>query len=544
MHFEKIFSNMKSLWVLAALVSVLSACGGGSDSDDGDNGNDHEDETPHAASAVFVDAGVAGLSYSSASYQGTTNSVGAFEYAPGETTTFSYGGLVIGSVTTPESSSVFTPLDLFETSNVNDQRVINMIVFLQSLDSDGNPNNGIYLNPVVPGSGVDVSGLDFTNDSASFRSSLLTAAFPENLEHELVSEEDAIEHFEINLQAINAGLQLVGTWLERNDNGEIRYKHTFDSNGGMTAVSYTNCDNDDQYKSPTEASLARNCNSSTSSYTYEFANREIRIYSGGELADVCTVLRSSERSYDATCTTDAFIHLERVISDLDETLIADSYRLVQAGSSSFSTITFNQLDNTGAFQSYSDGVPEGGTTGSGTITYWAASGTDLTYSGTFSDGETTFSDTLTLTNGNSGINGALVTTSEVEGDVQLLIPDFNEDVVRGVVTQTLYGVYDAVTGKCKAVYAFYYDGVSTQLEMMDDIGTDEICQYDANNLGQSGNTSPVWYRWGSMVIDGQNPQICWPISYNTTAENGSYTQFACSLDSGANGFSYELWYSL
>src|SRR5690606_38627283 len=422
-------------------------------------------------------------------------------------------------------TGTLTPLDLFNTDDMNDQRVKNTLVLLQNLDSDGNPQNGITLQPFPQGGEEDISGLNLAADSADFSSALLSAAFPYTPERELISEEDALAHFEQSLSAINAGLQLTGTWLERNDNGEIRYKYTYESNGNMTAVSYSDCTDDDFYRAPTEASVKRNCRVSSASYTYEFSERVLTIYSNGEFADRCTVLRSSEYAYDATCTTDQFIHLERVITELSDNLIADSYRLVTVGSSSFSELTFDKESGTGSYQSYTDGIAGSGNTDSGTFT-WSASGNTLTYSGTHEDGIATFADTLTLKNNNAGIRGALVTTSAAEErTTQLLIPYFDSSLAANFFSQSLYRIYDAVSGVCLAVY----DG-GTKL---DNAGNNDICKYAPADFGNTTASINFTERHGSLVLsEGGEDDICWPVSRIITSENGSYTLMACSPDNG------------
>ncbi|MBU2038761.1 MAG: hypothetical protein KKH95_06430, partial [Gammaproteobacteria bacterium] len=466
--------------VFISSCSLLTACGGSSGGSDSDN--DDDNSTP-VNTALFVDSGVAGLNYSSPSHQGTTNTLGAFPYEPGETTTFSFAGLTLGSITIAEGTGTLTPLDLFNTSDVNDQRVKNTLVLLQNLDSDGNAQNGITLQPFPEGSGADISTLNLAADSADFSSALLSAAFPDEPGRELISEEDAQAHFEQSLKAINAGLQLTGTWLERNDNGEIRYKHTYDGNGNMTAVSYSDCTDEDNYLAPTEASVKRNCRVSTASYTYDFSNREITIYKEGEFADRCSVLRSSEYSYDATCTTDEFIHLERVLSGLSDNLIAASYRLVTVGSSSFSELTFDKESGTGSYQSYTDGIAGSDNTDSGTFT-WSASGNTLTYSGTHEDGIATFDDTLTLKNNNAGISGALVTTSAAEaGTTQLLIPYFDSSLAATFFNRGIYSIYDGVTGVCEAIYYVTESGGgNARLSKLDNAGNSNICQYSQADI--------------------------------------------------------------
>lgn len=96
---------------------------------------------------VFLDGPVGGLTYKTPTLEGVTKADGIFRYKPGEAVTFSVGGLVLGST---EGKKIVTPLNLFaDAKDASDQRVVNVCVFLQSLDQDGNPENGILITEQV-----------------------------------------------------------------------------------------------------------------------------------------------------------------------------------------------------------------------------------------------------------------------------------------------------------------------------------------------------------------------------------------------------------
>jgi len=118
-------------------------------------------------SGTFVDAPVAGLAFATPSFSGTTSAGGAFSYQPGETVVFSVGSIVLGSAT---GRSVVTPLHLVAgAADVTDQSVTNICVFLQTLDEDGDLNNGIKINnrtaAVVA---ATAGGLNFNQTPESF----------------------------------------------------------------------------------------------------------------------------------------------------------------------------------------------------------------------------------------------------------------------------------------------------------------------------------------------------------------------------------------
>ncbi len=127
--------------------SVLSAfifigCGGG-------GGSSSTTTTATTAStATFMDSAVSGLEFESATQSGVTDKNGNFTYTKGESVTFHIGSLYIGSAK-PNKDDKITPLDIVNTTNIDDTRVIRILQTLQTLDSDGDPTNGIDINSTV-----------------------------------------------------------------------------------------------------------------------------------------------------------------------------------------------------------------------------------------------------------------------------------------------------------------------------------------------------------------------------------------------------------
>lgn len=156
--------------VFIAIV-ILSACDGG---DDG------------VYQGYFTDSAVSGLQYSTASQSGITDELGTFNFKSGETITFYLGGTVIGEPVkakselspadlVPEFSLVTTSSQLHKIlSNVRSPKNIafrkftNILVFLQSLDADANPENGISISENIPTLLEDVQ-IDFNQFVSLFR---------------------------------------------------------------------------------------------------------------------------------------------------------------------------------------------------------------------------------------------------------------------------------------------------------------------------------------------------------------------------------------
>lgn len=151
-----------------AIVFLLSAQSGFSHQ----KGDRHNSKRNLAKYGVFIDSPVSGLTYTASKFSGITNSYGRFKYKYKDDITFSVGGLVLGST---KGKKIVTPLDLIsDAKNTTDQRVNNMLVFLQTLDQDGDLNNGIQIttkiNTIVADYAdqisFDQSGITFSTDTA------------------------------------------------------------------------------------------------------------------------------------------------------------------------------------------------------------------------------------------------------------------------------------------------------------------------------------------------------------------------------------------
>ncbi len=179
----------------AAIISLVAACGG-----DGDS-------TLQTTSGVFVDSAVEGLRYVSGDLNGTTNANGAFQCQ--STVQFYIGDILLGEATCGE---IITPVDLVSgATDHSDPTVTNIARFLQTLDDDGNPSNGITVTTAITALASGES-IDFAQGIAAFESnssiqslvnSLTSArnAGPANL----ISATQAQAHLESSMFGLLAG---------------------------------------------------------------------------------------------------------------------------------------------------------------------------------------------------------------------------------------------------------------------------------------------------------------------------------------------------
>jgi len=101
-------------------------------------------DNPPLSTGRFVDAPVAGLNYTgSTGVTGVTGSDGSFAYEEGSEISFAAAGLTFPKVA---ASALLTPLDLAGAASADDAGAVAIARFIQSLDADGNPENGIVVD--------------------------------------------------------------------------------------------------------------------------------------------------------------------------------------------------------------------------------------------------------------------------------------------------------------------------------------------------------------------------------------------------------------
>lgn len=210
-------TSTPKLTLLAIAASLcLSACGG-SDS------TPAEPAKPVAQTGVFLDGAVEGLDYVAGSAaKASTNAKGEFICNPGDTVTFSVGGLALGSA---PCGAVVTPLALAASTNVADDKVVNRLLALQLLDDDSDPSNGIKLTAEVKAA-LAGKTLDFAVAPAVFNTALaahLAAVGGKFASRTVDAERRALvrEHFEDTL-ASKAGAPVNEALTQANPVGEVK----------------------------------------------------------------------------------------------------------------------------------------------------------------------------------------------------------------------------------------------------------------------------------------------------------------------------------
>lgn len=241
-------SLVKSCAIILAASLALTACGGDSDPkpvqeiptptppvDDGDDQDTDDPDESETQAGVFLDSPVAGVSYttSPSGQTGTTNAAGQYEYEEGDTVTFSIGGIELPSVT---AKGTVTPLDMGgDSADLTTPTVVNIIRLLQTLDEDGDPENGITITSATTTALADTE-LDFAAETFETEASTALTA---QLSRSLVSAEEAVSHFEGSLKD-----QLLGSWVFEEDDGSINVLTFFGED--RYVVTHSSGDDDEQ----------------------------------------------------------------------------------------------------------------------------------------------------------------------------------------------------------------------------------------------------------------------------------------------------------
>jgi hypothetical protein len=180
-------------YISITVISVaLAACGGGG-GDPQSKQPDPIQKTTHTG--VFIDSAVAGVAYVTETKSGMTNVAGEYEYLEGESVSFYIGDILLGTTT---AGPIVTPVSIVDgATDATDPVVKNIIRLLVTLDSDGDPSNGIDVTAAqaaATGTNISVDSTTFESDVSAF----IVAV--KGVGATLVDEIVAINHFNETLQ--------------------------------------------------------------------------------------------------------------------------------------------------------------------------------------------------------------------------------------------------------------------------------------------------------------------------------------------------------
>ena len=152
-----------------------------------------------AQTGLFLDSPLINIGYRTATREGVTNGLGQYDYLSGETVTFFIGALEFPSAA---ASGIVTPLDLAGSASTSADKVVNIVRLLQSLDQDGNPENGITITNTAK---QNAGAVNFDLSMSAFESSgavlnVVAGGGQNQSRTTLVSAQSSLYHFETQLK--------------------------------------------------------------------------------------------------------------------------------------------------------------------------------------------------------------------------------------------------------------------------------------------------------------------------------------------------------
>ena len=152
------YSNQGIILGVLIVLLTITGCGSG-----GSSGSTSQ-------TGIFLDSPVSGLGYVTDTQQGMTGTGGSFTYQNGERIHFFLGDIELCDV---EAGPIVTPIDCVAGAvDETNPRVTNMLMFLQALDFDDDPQNGIDITPLMHQEAQNLQlaqRLDFDCDPNEFR---------------------------------------------------------------------------------------------------------------------------------------------------------------------------------------------------------------------------------------------------------------------------------------------------------------------------------------------------------------------------------------
>jgi len=141
---------------IVTAISILSGCG------------DKNTRSSQTVMKILADGTIGNIRYECSGTTGFTNRAGEFTCPVGSSVEFFFGNIKLGGVVELPSDKILLIQDVLEVerSDVENEKVTKLAIFLQSLDEDSDHDNGIFLDPndiASIQSEIEFNSLDDTN---------------------------------------------------------------------------------------------------------------------------------------------------------------------------------------------------------------------------------------------------------------------------------------------------------------------------------------------------------------------------------------------
>ena len=172
--------------------------------------DDNKSTQAPTTSGVLTDAAISGVAYrTSSGLEGVTSSSGTYSYRVGDTVTFNVGGVTLSAPAVGRVTPAVLAAALFpNAADAAENATLNLAILFQTLDSNGNPDDGITLPNGLAITGLATNSLG--NEPTEFVQALNANDSVTPGDKAAVNPSDAAEHYYAN--------ELPGTWIyEDND---------------------------------------------------------------------------------------------------------------------------------------------------------------------------------------------------------------------------------------------------------------------------------------------------------------------------------------
>ncbi|WP_303291046.1 hypothetical protein [Marinobacter sp. SS5-14b] len=312
--------------IAAGLTTGLAACGGGSSGGDGEQTTPNT-EPPTTNSEIkgqFVDSPVQGLTYFTPSGSGVTNANGEFNYIDGDEVFFLIGNTLIGqSVAAP----ILTPVDLSDDSS-NADKTTNILRFLQSLDENNNPSDGIVIpENVLTLAETQTVQINFDQSADLFETdATVMSLLSEAGQATLVSPEEANAHFNQTLSNLPGEIDIRGTWIATTiyqQDGQERCRATATWTFSSDSISISG-----EELSPEGSGSGIDCGTESFNYTTSYNDLELESDPGwGCSAGLCSFSDLNRQVDDWDESTSSWQHdTYGTINERDYSVVKLSHR--------------------------------------------------------------------------------------------------------------------------------------------------------------------------------------------------------------------------
>ncbi len=142
------------------------------------------------ATGILVDSPVSGVAFAATSGKsGVTDEKGNFNFNHGDKIEFKLGGLTLGNI---QGSQIVTPIEL---AGDNNNKLHNLLVLLQSLDSDSDLSNGIAISRETAAAVKGTINLDSNPESFAESAGLKDIMSASGIQGAVRTLEEARNHF-------------------------------------------------------------------------------------------------------------------------------------------------------------------------------------------------------------------------------------------------------------------------------------------------------------------------------------------------------------